>query len=361
MVVSTTVGGIAALLASGGYLLRRKISRNWITRSSIMMIAAQNQNQQQLAKDQTIIITGGNTGVGYETAKDLATIHSTGKIILACRNDDAGKRAALQIRQHSGNENVGCMKLDLSSLESVREFAKELKAREDDTKVCALICNAGVWMPPEEEGVVQKKKTREGFEVHFGVNHLGHFALIRSLLPLMEQSGMEDGRIVIVGSTLCKSGKIDLQKRDFVYDGRIPGADGKRSFAPMGYCDSKLMNMLTSRELAARLQESQSNVTTYCVSPGFCQSQLGRNTQLPFYKRILMRPLMRFFQRSSNQGAQNIIFTVTEDKSKLVSGAMYQDGVIWEDGVKLMDTLGDDLQKGLWDLSEELIKEKDES
>jgi len=361
MVLSTAVGGIAALLASGGYLLRRKISRNWITRSSIMMIAAQNQNQQQLTKDQTIIITGGNTGLGYETAKDLATIPSIGKIILACRNVDAGKRAALQIRKHSGNENVGCMKLDLSSLESVREFAKELKAREDDTKVCALICNAGVWMPPEEEGGVQKKKTWEGFEVHFGVNHLGHFALIQSLLPLMEQSGMEDGRIIIVGSLLCKSGKIDLQKRDFVYDGRIPGADGKRSFAPMGYCDSKLMNMLTSRELAARLHESKSNITTYCVSPGFCQSQLVRNTQVPFYKSILMRPLMRFFQRSSNQGAQNIIFTVTEDKSKLVSGAMYQDGVIWEDGVKLLDTLGDDLQKGLWDLSEELIKEKDES
>ena len=131
----------------------------------------------------------------------------------------------------------------------------------------------------------------------------------------------------------------------------------------MGYCDSKLMNMLTCRELAVRLSQGSNNITTYAVSPGFCQSQLGRNvnSQMPIYKKMLMIPLMRFFQRSSAQGAQNIMFAVMEDRTKLESGSMYQDGVIWEDGVKLMDTLGDDLQKGLWDLSEELIKEKNES
>jgi len=115
-------------------------------------------------------------------------------------------------------------------------------------------------------------------------------------IPLMEQSGTEDGRIVIVSSSLCKSGKIDLQKRDFVHDGRVLEADAKKSFAPLGYCDSKLMNMLTCRELAAaKLQGS--NVSTYAVSPGLCKSKLGRNVQVPTYKKMLMVPLMRLFQR----------------------------------------------------------------
>lgn len=356
MPMLSTVGGVsAALLATAGVFLRRRISRDWISRSSITYSQQHKDGHHHhtslFTKEQTIIITGGNTGLGYEAAKDLAA-NCGGKLILACRDDEAGKRAALQIRESSGNDDVDCMRLDLASLDSVRKFSVELKERNE--KVCALICNAGVWMP-DDDGA-DRKKTEDGYEIHFGVNHLGHFALIQSLIPLMEQSGTEDGRIVIVSSSLCKSGKIDLQKRDFVHDGRVLEADAKKSFAPLGYCDSKLMNMLTCRELAAKLQGS--NVSTYAISPGFCKSQLGRNVQVPTYKKMLMVPLMRLFQRSSEQGAQNIIFAVTEDKTKLESGAMYQDGKVWEDGVKLVETLGDDLQKGLWELSEELIKEK---
>ncbi|KAL7525215.1 hypothetical protein ACHAXR_001919 [Thalassiosira sp. AJA248-18] len=335
----SSIGGITALLTTGGFLLRRKISRKWITRSSICV--------QQFTKEQTIIITGGNTGLGYEAAKDLASCG--GKVILACRNNEAAERAALQIRECTGNEEVNSMKLDLSSLDSVRAFATELKARNE--KVYALICNAGVWVPDSDH----KNKTQDGYEIHFGINHLGHFALIQSLIPQMEQKGV-GSRIIIVSSALAKSGKIDLQKRDFVYEGRNPEPNEKKSFAPTGYCDSKLMNMLTCRELAEKLH--QTNTSTYAVSPGFCHSKLGRNVQMPIYKKMILSPLMRLFQRSSAQGAQNIMFAVMEDKSKLKSGAMYQDGVIWEDGAKLIDTLGDDLQKRLWELSEELVKEE---
>ncbi|KAL9189724.1 hypothetical protein ACHAXT_009399 [Thalassiosira profunda] len=337
MFLSTAVGGTAALLTAGGFLLRRRISRGWITRSSIAM--------QHLTKDQTIIITGGNVGLGFETAKDLAGCG--GKVILACRNVDAGKEAAAKIQQSTGNEDVECMKLDLSQLESVQQFASAFKERNEN--LYALICNAGVWVPDGGQ------KTKDGFEIHFGVNHLGHFALIQALLPQMKQSGL-DGRIIIVSSSLCKSGQIDLlQKRDFIYDGRALAEGEKKSFAPLGYCDSKLMNMLTCRELANRLP---SNITTYAVSPGFCKSSLGRNVNVPIYKKAVMVPMMRLFQRSSTQGALNIFFTVTEDKEKLQSGAMYQDGKIWEGGAELVDRLGDDVQKGLWELSEELVKEK---
>lgn len=109
-------------------------------------------------------------------------------------------------------------------------------------------------------------------------NHLGHFALIQELIPHLEVC-TDDSRIIIVSSSLCKSGKIDLNKRDFIYNQRViePG-EKKPSFAPTGYCDSKLMNMLTCHELDG------SNIITYAVSPGFCSSELGRNVQTPIYK-----------------------------------------------------------------------------
>jgi len=336
--MSSTAIAIGSILTAGGLFLRRRISKNWIIRSAITPL------RQQFNSDKTIIITGGNTGLGYEAAKDLSSYGA--KIILACRNIDAGKSAAATIRELTSNNNVDCMQLDLASLKSVRTFATELKTRND--KIYALICNAGVWMPTHDT-------TEDGFEIQFGVNHLGHFELIQELIPQMKESGM-DSRIIIVSSSLCKSGKIDLEQRDFIRKQRAPEPDAKQSFAPTGYCDSKLMNMLTCRELATKLEGT--NITTYAVSPGFCASQLGRNVQMPIYKKLLMRPLMKLFQRSAEQGSLNIVFTTVEDKSKLESGSMYQDGKIWNDGVKLVETLGGDLQKELWQLSEELIKQQ---
>ena len=343
--MASTAIAVGSVLTTCGYLLRRRISKNWISPSSIP--------HKQFTKDQTIVITGGNTGLGYEVAKYLS---SNGvKIILGCRNLDTGKHAALKIRECTSNNDVEAMKLDLSSLESINTFATELKTRKEN--IYALICNAGVWQPDNDDGgggnYNKNTKTKDGFEIHFGVNHLGHYALIQELLPHMELDA-EDRRIVIVSSSLCKWGKIDLDKRDFIYNQRVIGPGEKKSFAPTGYCDSKLMNMLTCRELSWKLDGS--NVTTYAVSPGFCSSQLGRNVQMPIYKKVLLTPLMRLFQRSSQQGALNIIYTVTEDKDKLESGAMYSDGEIWEEGETMIESL-DDEQKGLWELSEDLIKE----
>ena len=278
-----------------------------------------------------------------EAAKILSSFGA--KIILACRNTDSGENAAVKIREHTSNSTsiVECRKLDLASLQSVQSFAQDIKEREEN--IYALICNAGVWIPDDDTNQ-HNKTTEDGYEAHFGINHLGHFALIQSLIPQMEQS---DSRIVIVSSSLCKSGKIDIQKPDFIHKQRV---SEKKSFAPTGYCDSKLMNMLTCRELAKRLP---SNILSIAVSPGFCASQLGRNVHVPIYKKMLMMPIMRLFQRSTQQGALNIVFATTEDENKLESGAMYQDGIVWKDGVDSMEELGEDLQKELWKISEELI------
>jgi len=206
--LTTAIGGATVLLGAGTLFFRRRLSRNWIEVSPHIT--------KTLKRNEAIIITGGNCGLGFEAAKDLAGRVGNGKIILACRNYDNGESAASIIRQSSGNANVECMKLDLASSESIRQFASDLTKRHEDSNeqldIHALICNAGVWMPMEH-----KQKTDEGYEIHFGINHLGHFRLIQSILPIMSK---EDGRIIIVSSSLLKSGKIDMQKRDFIHDGR---------------------------------------------------------------------------------------------------------------------------------------------
>jgi NAD(P)-dependent dehydrogenase (short-subunit alcohol dehydrogenase family) len=305
----TVIGGTSAFFATSIYLFRRRISKKWLTASSIT-------HHIPLSKKNTIVITGGNSGLGYETALDLA--RRGAPIILGCRDTVSAEKAVCSIRAATSNENVSYMELDLSSLASVRKFANDLK--EKHKNIYALICNAGVWMPMD-----QKKKTSEGFEIHFGVNHLAHFMLVQELLPLLKNSGM-GSRVVFVSSSLSKSGKIDMKSKDFVTEGR---EQPEKGFAPSGYCDSKLMNALTARYLAKELEGS--DVTAYAVCPGFCKSQLGRYVEMPSYKRIIVGPMMRLFQRSAVQGAQNIIYTTVQDTSQLVSGGFYQDGKVNEE------------------------------
>ena len=141
--LTTAVGGATILLSAGGLLFRRRISRNWIQVNPTVT--------KTLQHNEAIIITGGNCGLGFEAAKDLAGRIGNGKIILACRNYENGESAASMIRQSSGNANVECMKLDLASCDSIRQFALDLTKRNEDSDekldISALICNAGVWVP----------------------------------------------------------------------------------------------------------------------------------------------------------------------------------------------------------------------
>ncbi len=355
--LTTVVGGATILLRASGLLfLRRRISRDCIQVDPTFT--------KTLQSNEAIIITGGDCGLGFETAKDLAGRIGNGKIILACRNYENGESAASLIRESSGNANVECMKLDLASSDSMRQFALDLTKRNEDSDeqlgISALICNAGVWVPME-----QKRKTDEGYEIHFGVNHLGHFSLVQSLLPIMKKSKLEDKRVIFVSSAFLKNGKIDMQKRDFVHDGRsdeevetseteTKPKEKKKSFVSTGYDDSKLMNALTCRQLVLELlnqkDQTSNNITTYAVCPGFCNSNLLRYAGIPFY----VGGIMRLFQRTSAQGAQNIVYVTMEDAEKLVSGAMYQDGKIEDGTTSALEGVGAEAQKALWDLSKEL-------
>ncbi len=191
-------------------------------------------------------VTGGNAGIGRETALELS--RRGAHVVLLCRSVSKAEEAAKTIEVETGN-TVDVEKLDLASLESVRECAEALRAKLD--KVDLLVNNAGIMMCPE-------LKTTEGFEMQFGTNHLGHFLLTELLLPLMERSvytGFKP-RIVILSSSLHKSGKIRWDDINF-----------KRGYDKLeAYNQSKLANVLHAKHLAKRLQGS--GITVYSLHPG---------------------------------------------------------------------------------------------
>jgi dehydrogenase/reductase SDR family protein 13 len=353
-IAAAAIGTIAALTAASTYFLRYRISRSWID--------YRERGPTDLS-GKVIIVTGANVGLGYESARDFA--RRNGTVVLACRDAAKGQEAVESIKKLTGNDNVECLSVDLASLASVRAFAATVTARYPS--IYALVCNAGVWVPMEEG-----RKTADGYEIHFGINHLGHLALIRSVVAHMTKS-KEDGRVVLVSSGLLRSGKLDLDRQDFVHEGRKVRVDaggnddgdsndekkkkkkGHASFAPTGYCDSKLMNALTVRHVATMLCKTAPHVTTYAVCPGFCRTSLGRNVKFPLYKKLILTPVMLLIQRTSVQGAQNVIHATLEDKGNLKSGEMYRDGEVAQEETEYVDSLGKDVPRRLWELSEKLV------
>ena len=335
------LGISAAIVGGSAYLLRRRISKNWIDF----------RKENKDLTDKVIVITGGNTGLGFEVAKDFARRNAT--VVIACRNLEKGSEAIRSILLDTGNGNVECMELDLASLASVRNFIAEVKNKY--SSINALVCNAGIWVPEakNDESEPREYQSKDGYEIQFHVNHLSHFLLARSLVENLEKS--EDGRIVFVSSSLLKSGLIDFEKFDHVYQGRKSAGEGQNnSHAPPPYCDTKLMNAVTCRQLSTKLPVS---VTTYAVCPGFCRSSLGRHVSLPLAVKVLATPVMHLIQRTSLQGAQGIIFATLEEKSKLKSGQVYKDGMIDKETNEFVDSLGASVASKLFEISTQLLED----
>jgi NAD(P)-dependent dehydrogenase (short-subunit alcohol dehydrogenase family) len=211
------------------------------------------------------VITGSNTGLGYETAAALA--HHGAHVVLAVRNLDKGKDAATLIQRRSPNASVALQELDLTSLDSIRAAAEQL--RSDHDRIDLLINNAGVMMTP-------KSTTKDGFELQLGTNHLGHFVftglLLDRLLPV------PGSRVVTVSSMGHRIGRI-----------RFDDLQSDRSYSRAGaYGQSKLANLLFTYELQRRLA---SHGTTIAVAahPGSSTSELSRN--VPRLVQIAFKPL----------------------------------------------------------------------
>ena len=202
----------------------------------------------------TVIITGANTGIGKETAIDLAKRNA--RVILACRSQDKGKKAEVDVRRESGSSNVHFRKLDLASFDSVRQFAKEVLSEE--SRLDILINNAGIMY-------CSFQKTVDGFETQFGVNHLGHFLLTNLLLDKIKQA--PEGRIVVVSSIAHTfASKLDLDT-----------INSEAHYSPYdAYHKSKLANVLFTKALAKRL--AGSNITVNSLCPGAVATDLQRHT-----------------------------------------------------------------------------------
>ncbi|XP_065311202.1 retinol dehydrogenase 11-like isoform X5 [Dermacentor albipictus] len=181
----------------------------------------------------TIIITGANTGIGKETARELARRNA--RVILACRNPVKAKEAADDIHASTGR-SVVLMQLDLCSLNSVRQFARHVLATEPRLDV--LILNAGMMSPPNRE------ETEDGFEATFQANHLGHFLLTHLLLDLLRKS--KPSRVVVVGSCGQVAGRLNTEDLSF----------GRYWFPLLNYCTTKQCNMLFTVELSRKLTGS---------------------------------------------------------------------------------------------------------
>nr|ACO15677.1 Retinol dehydrogenase 12 [Caligus clemensi] len=307
------------------YAVRRSFSRKW-GRYSL--------REMDDVKGKTIIITGANTGLGYDAALKLA--EKNPKLILACRNAEKGNKAVQNIIQLSGYTDVHFMELDLSSLKSVETFAG--KFLEEHDKLDVLLCNAGVWSPMD-----QKKKSQDGFEIHFGVNHLGHHYLVSLLKDrIMESSG----RIVMVSSLLMLHGKVDMESKNFVEEGRPQEG---RSWVPTGYADSKIMNGLMAKQYAA------AGLKALAICPGWCKTELARYVPLTCWKKFVMFLVSSVFQRSSSAGSENLVFAAVTKEFE--NGGFYRECRIAQ---KEMDKLNALTEVGnqLHSLSDELITSK---
>ncbi|XP_073204504.1 retinol dehydrogenase 12-like isoform X2 [Lepidochelys kempii] len=315
-----------------------------------------------------VVITGANTGIGKETARDLA--QRGARVIIACRDMAKGEAAACEIRAETGNQQVIVKKLDLADTKSIREFAEnflaglccpEARLQSGNSlsctygldqfypttlpailnqegghtvasglcqtlpclKRCCLVClhdgespkaavldwgeekelhilinNAGVMLCPYS-------KTADGFEIHLGVNHLGHFLLTFLLLECLKQSA--PARIVNVSSLAHHGGRI-----------RFHDLQGEKCYNwGLAYCHSKLANVLFTRELARRLQGT--GVTANSLHPGTVHSSLGRHSIL----MTLLWKTFSFFLKTPREGAQTSVYCAVAEELESVTGQYF--------------------------------------
>jgi NAD(P)-dependent dehydrogenase (short-subunit alcohol dehydrogenase family) len=226
----------------------------------------------------TAVVTGANSGIGFEAALVLAQRGAA--TVLACRDERKGKEAAARIEAAAPGSVVSVARLDLASLASVREAAEQITSGHP--RLDLLINNAGLMMPP-------RGTTANGFELQFGTNHLGHFALTGLLLPsMLEVAG---SRVVTVSSNGHRAGRIhfgDLQ--------------WQRRYRRMGaYAQSKLANLMFTYELQRRLAAAGAATAALAAHPGTSSTQLVR--YLPSYLQRLNEVVMPPFSQSAAMGA----------------------------------------------------------
>ncbi|XP_072896251.1 retinol dehydrogenase 12 [Hemitrygon akajei] len=271
----------------------------------------------------TVVITGANTGIGKETARDLA--QRGARVILACRDLTKAEAAAQDIREVTGNKQVIVRELDLANTRSIYQFAENIIKEEKVLNI--LINNAGVMMCPF-------MKTSDGFEMQFGVNHLGHFLLTFLLLDHLKKSS--PARIINLSSLAHGFGRINFKDlhSENSYDGGL------------AYCQSKLANILFTRELAKRLKDTK--VTVNSVHPGCVRSEITRHSST----LALVWKILTFLIKTPKEDAQTSIYCAVTEELDEVSGKYFSDCHL---ASVAPQGKNDETAKKLWDVSCKLL------
>lgn len=277
----------------------------------------------------TVIVTGANSGIGRATAAGIVRLQ--GRVIMACRDVSRAEEAVRDIRQQTGASasQLVVRQLDIASLRSVRAFCHDI--RKEEPRLDVLINNAGVYQCPYTT-------TEDGFEMQFGVNHLGHFLLTHLLLDLLKQSA--PSRIVVVSSKLYKHGHINFEdlNSEHSYD---------KAFA---YSRSKLANLLFTCELAQRLQGS--GVTVNALTPGIVRTNLGRHVHIPVLAKPLFNLLSWGLFKSPEEGAQTSVYLASSPDVEGVQGKCFAD---CQPQVLLDKATDQEVASKLWDISEVMV------
>ena len=242
----------------------------------------------------TAIVTGGNSGIGYSTALELA--RNGACVVIATRSKVRGEAAVTRIKTAYPAAKVQAEVLDLADLSSVEAFAVRFMVAHPVLDI--LVNNAGVMAIPKRE------VTRNGFEMQVGVNHLGHFALTALLMTALKSS--KDGRVVTVSSMAAKSPE------------NIDDYMSEKEYKPMAaYGKSKISNLLFSMELSRLLQETK--IKSIAVHPSLSATDLFKTDSIPL--GIMLKFLLKAFALSAEQGAMPTLFAATSPEAQ--NGAFY--------------------------------------
>jgi NAD(P)-dependent dehydrogenase (short-subunit alcohol dehydrogenase family) len=279
------------------------------------------------------VVTGASTGVGLEVAKIFAA--KGAQVVLACRDAERARRAVAAVTARTPWARTDTVTLDLASLASVRSAAADLRSRHP--RVDVLINNAGVMWAP-------KSATADGFETHFGTNHLGHFAFTGLVLDLLLP--VAGSRVVVLSSPAHRTGSIDFD--DLGYD---------RRYRPMAaYGRSKLANLLFAQMLQARLASAAARTTAVAAHPGGARTELNRH--MPVLFRGPSWGLARPITHPAEIGALSVARAAADPQ---IPGGAYVGPDGWHEftgypallqpSERALDT---DLQRRLWRESERL-------
>jgi WW domain-containing oxidoreductase len=273
-------------------------------------------------QDQTIIVTGANTGIGYETARALAAAGA--KVIFACRNSNTGEAAVARVQKQHPNSRVQFLRLDLASVASIREFCDSVQTE----KIDVLICNAGL-------APTRFQETEERVESTVGICHFGHFLLTKILLPRLLARG--SSRVVMVSSESHRMPKtLEFE--------RLPLNQANFKFM-VAYGQAKLCNVLFANELQRRY--GNQGMTACSLHPGtLVTTEIGRDSKLMTVLMNLISP----FTKTPNQGAATTVYCATHEPAADLQGQYFSH---CQNVRSPRDANDPATAKRLWDLSEQ--------